>query len=98
MTAEGKVKLKIKKILNDINAYYCMPATAGYGNSGIPDFLVCYRGKFIGIEAKAEGNKPTALQYKHLKEIQDNGGMSLVVNEENVLQLHELLRSIDDGL
>ena len=98
MTAEGKVKLRIKKVLNDINAYYCMPATAGYGNSGVPDFLVCYRGKFIGIEAKAEGNKPTALQYKHLREIQDNGGVSLVVNEENVLQLHELLRSIDDGL
>ena len=97
MTAEGKVKLRIKKILNDINAYYCMPATAGYGNSGIPDFLVCYRGKFIGIEAKAEGNKPTALQYKNLKEIQDNGGVSLVVDEENVSQLHELLRSIDDG-
>lgn len=98
MTAEGKVKLRIKKILNDMNAYYCMPATAGYGNSGVPDFLVCFRGKFIGIEAKTVGNNPTALQYKHLKEIQDNGGVALVVNEDNVSQLHDILRSIEDGI
>lgn len=97
MTAEGKVKLRIKKVLADLNAYYCMPATAGYGNSGVPDFLICFRGKFIAIEAKTIDNKPTALQYKHLREIQEHGGISLVINEDNVSQLHEMLRSIEDG-
>lgn len=96
-TPEGKVKARVKRILVDLNAYYVMPATGGYGNSGAPDFLVCYRGKFIGIECKANGNKPTALQYSNLKAIQDNGGESLVVDETNINQLHSIFRSIDDA-
>ena len=94
-TPESKVKAKVRKVLKELNAYYVMPVTAGYGNSGAPDFIVCYRGKFFGIECKANGNKPTALQYKNLKEIQDCGGEALIVDEANVNQLHEVLRSYD---
>ena len=97
-TPESKVKARVKRILADLNAYYAMPQGTGFGNSGVPDFVVCYRGKFIGIECKAGGNKPTALQYKNLKDIQDCGGMSLVVDESNVNQLHEVIRSIDDAI
>ncbi len=96
MTAEGKVKLRVRKVLDELNAYYIMPATAGYGNSGAPDFVVCYRGKFIGIECKADGRKPTALQYKNLRELGDNGGIAMVVNEDNVGQLMEVFRSYDE--
>jgi hypothetical protein len=31
-----------------------MPIGTGYGNSGVPDFLVCHGGEFLAIEAKAE--------------------------------------------
>lgn len=95
MTPEGKVKTKVRKVLKELNAYYVMPVTAGFGNSGAPDYIVCYRGKFFGIECKAGGNNPTALQYKNLKDIQDCGGVALIVNEDNVNQLHEVLRSHD---
>jgi hypothetical protein len=93
MTPESKVKVKVRKVLKELNAYYVMPVTAGFGNSGAPDYIVCYRGKFFGIECKANGNIPTALQYKNLKEIQDCGGISLIVDETNVDQLHEVLIS-----
>jgi pantoate kinase len=97
-TPESKVKARVKRILADLNAYYVMPMGTGFGNSGAPDFLVCYRAKFIGIECKAGGNKPTALQYKNLKDIQDCGGVALVVDETNISQLHEVLRRIDDAI
>lgn len=97
-TPEGKVKARVKRVLADLNAYYTMPLGTGFGNSGVPDFVVCYRGKFIGIECKANGNKPTALQLKHLKDIQDCGGLALIVDETNINQLHEVLRSIDDEI
>ena len=84
MTPEKKVKEKVKKILNKLNCYYCMPATGGYGASGVPDFIVCYESLFIGIECKANGNKPTALQQKHLRDISISGGQSLVIDETNV--------------
>lgn len=98
MTPEGKVKAGVKKVLKDLNAYYVMPMGTGFGNAGVPDFIVCYRSKFVGIECKAGGNKPTALQYKNLKDIQDCGGVALVVDESNINQLREVLRSIDDEI
>jgi len=84
VTPEKKIKEKVKTILKKLNAYYCMPATGGYGASGVPDILACYKGKFIGIETKANGNKPTALQQKHLRDISITGGVSLVIDETNI--------------
>ena len=86
-TPEVKVKQKVKAVLKNLGAYYVMPVTGGYGNSGAPDFLVCYKGRFIGIECKAGRNKPTALQEKNLREIEDAGGSALVINEENVVDV-----------
>lgn len=94
-TPEAKVKAKVKKILDDRNAYYVMPVTNGYGNSGAPDFLVCYRGKFIGIECKAGRGKVTELQQDNLNRIADNGGSALVINESNIDSLVEEFRKYD---
>ena len=84
LTPERKVKDKVKKVLKELGAYYAMPATGGYGSSGVPDFLVCYRGRFFGLECKANGGKTTALQEKNLEDIRKNGGTALVINESNV--------------
>jgi len=81
----------VKKVLNEIGAYYTMPVTSGYGNSGVPDFLICLRGKFYGIECKANGGKPTALQLKHHDDIRKAGGVALVIDETNVENLRKEL-------
>jgi hypothetical protein len=83
-TPEKKVKIKVRKCLDELGAYYSMPVTSGYGNSGAPDFLVCLEGRFIGIECKANGGKPTPLQEKNLRAIEQAGGSSLVIDETNV--------------
>jgi len=90
-TPEVKVKKQIRKILDDMGVYYAMPIGSGYGNSGVPDFLVCADGRFVGIEAKAGKGKTTALQEAHLSRIRGAGGIALVINETNVDQLKELL-------
>lgn len=90
-TPESKVKRKVNKALKEIGAYYFYPATGGYGRSGVPDVVACYRGRFFGIECKAGGNKPTALQEKNLSEILETGGFSIVVNEDNVDNLLPLM-------
>lgn len=89
MTPEAKVKAKVKKILADMGAYYAMPLGTGFGNSGVPDFLVCFQGAFVGIECKANGNKPTALQLHHMMQIRKAGGRSFVVDETNIDKLRE---------
>lgn len=90
-TPESKVKRKVTKALKEIGAYYFYPATGGFGKSGVPDVVACYRGRFFGIECKAGGNKPTALQAKNLSEIEEAGGFSMVVNEDNVDNLLPLM-------
>lgn len=90
-TPEAKVKAAIRKILDTTKAYYAMPIGSGYGNSGVPDFLVCHNGRFLGIEAKAGKGKTTALQEAHIARIKAAGGEALVVNENNLDQLKELL-------
>jgi pantoate kinase len=83
-TPEVKVKKQIRKLLDEAGAYYAMPIGTGYGNSGVPDFLICHKGRFIAVEAKAGRNKPTALQEMHLQKISDRGGIALVINETNL--------------
>lgn len=92
MTPEAKVKARIKVILKAHKAYYVMPIGTGLGNSGVPDFLVCHDGRFLGIEAKAGRGLPTALQEKNLREIDKAGGWTLVVNEETLE--HNILGSV----
>ena len=94
MTPEAKVKAKVKRILAELGAYYAMPVTGGYGNSGVPDFLVCLRGRFYAIECKANGGKTTALQDKHLADIRGAGGVSLIIHEANVENLRKELQHV----
>ena len=93
-TPEGKVKDKIKKILKAHNIYYAMPHGAGFGNAGVPDFLCCMNGKFLGVEAKANGGKPTGLQSKNLEDIVKSNGHAWVVNEDN-LELFEVFIKVN---
>lgn len=98
LTPERKVKDKVKKVLKELGAYYAMPATGGYGSSGVPDFLVCYQGRFFGLECKANGGKTTALQEKNLEDIRKNDGVAFVVGEHNVGNLRELLIVFVEGI
>ena len=68
-----------------------MPATGGYGKSGVPDIVGCYEGRFFGIECKAGKGKVTALQQKNLNEIDANKGIAVVVNDSNMRNVSDLI-------
>ena len=90
-TPEKKVKDKVVKILKQHGVYYFFPATYGMGRSGVPDVICCIRGKFLAIECKANGNKPTALQEREINAIKQAGGVALVIDENGLQFLDELL-------
>lgn len=83
-TPESKVKQSIKKILLKHHIYYVMPIGSGYGNSGAPDFICNVNGRFLAIEAKAGRGQCTALQEKNLKQINDGGGVGIVIREDSI--------------
>ena len=96
-TPERKVKKLVSKTLTALGAYYFYPVTSGYGTSGVPDIVGCYRGRFFGIECKANGNKPTVLQQINLDKIAATGGIALVIDEKNVASLKELMENTHVG-
>lgn len=94
MTPEAKVKKKVVDVIKKYGAYYFFPATGGYGRSGVPDIVCCYRGVFIAIECKAGNNKPTPLQEAEMDKIKKAQGFVLVVNETNIADVDVLLKDI----
>jgi Holliday junction resolvase len=97
MTPEKKVKTKVVAVLKSFGAYYFYPVTGGYGASGVPDIVGCYKGKFFAIECKAGKGKTTALQEKNIAQIIAQGGIAIVVNEDNIPDVDKLMIEIDMG-
>ena len=93
MTPEGKVKKQIKQILEELDVWFFMPPANGYGRAGIPDFVGCLKGRFIAIEAKAGKGTTTALQDREIQRIKNAGGFVLIVNEANLHNLKDLIKS-----
>jgi len=58
---------------------------------GTPDIIACTpKGRFIGIEVKRPGNKPTKLQRETLQRITDCGGVGMWVRS-----LEELISDLE---
>ena len=95
MTPEAKVKKVVVAQLKALGAYYFYPVTSGYGSSGVPDIVGCYKGAFFGIECKAGKNKPTALQQKNINAINKADGIAFVVNEENMHDIQRILENMN---
>ena len=88
---EKWVKAQVVKMLKELDAYYFYPVASGYMRTGVPDIVACYRGRFLGIECKANGNRTTEIQDRNLVAIKKNGGIAVVIDENNLDQLREML-------
>lgn len=65
--------------------------------SGDPDFMLCCRGRFVGLELKRKGQKPRPLQNFKLGEIVRTGGVALAADPDNWASIKELLTRLDQG-
>ena len=93
-TPEKAVKAKVKAVLESEGVYYFMPPANGFGRSGVPDIVACVNGLFLGIECKANGNKPTALQIREIEAIRRNNGVAVVVDETNWDMVRDMVRRL----
>lgn len=77
MTPEAKVKKEIRDYIDSLPGAFRIPTiTYGYGKSGIPDDVVCYKGLFFAVEIKAPGKHTTPWQDQAIKGIIDAGGIA----------------------
>jgi Holliday junction resolvase len=91
---EKWVKQQVVKLLKEKGVYYFFPVAGGYTSIGVPDVVACINGLFVAIECKAGKNRPTELQYKNLEKIRDNGGLAMLVNENDIESLANRLDTL----
>ena len=92
MTEKDLVE-QIRRYLNSVKDLFFWKEHGGqFGTAGIPDIIVCYKGRFIGFECKQPGRKPTRLQSITLRKIMLAGGLGIVVT--SLYQVKEVIESI----
>ena len=91
---EKWVKQQVVKMLKERHVYYFFPVAGAYTSIAVPDIVACIKGRFVGIECKAGNNRPTELQLRNLEAIRDNGGVALVVNENDLEVLKQRLETL----
>jgi hypothetical protein len=61
--------------------------TAGFGKSGVGDYLLCLRGAFWNVEVKRPGKGPTPIQTRRMNEVRAAGGHAVAGTAEVVIQV-----------
>ena len=75
-TPEALLKARIRTwLVDEKKAYYFAPVQRGLGGSTL-DILCCIKGRFVGIEVKVPGKRPTARQKIVIQAISDAGGVA----------------------
>ena len=77
-TPHNALRKEICEYLSSIGAWHHCASTHGYGRSGVPDILACYRGRFVSIEVKVAPDKPSPWQHREGLAIERAGGLWIV--------------------
>jgi hypothetical protein len=85
VTPEGRIKAKVKKVLEETRCYYFMPVQHGYGAAGL-DFYCILQGPVpFFIETKAPGNKLTPRQETLIERLKGLYAEVFVVHDDITL-------------
>lgn len=89
-TAENAVKKKVKALLDYYGIFHWPASASPYGVAGVPDRLAIVKGRCVGVEVKAPGKKPTALQAEFGRRMQLAGGHWFLIDGDEGLELLKL--------
>lgn len=92
---EADLITTIKKYLATLPETFAWKEHGGqYATAGIPDIVVCHRGRFIALEAKVGKNQPTKLQAVTIEQIRKAGGTAAVVR--SVADVKTIISELED--
>ena len=98
---EAPLTLSITKALRKEGAYVVKQHGGKYGTRGVPDLLVCYEGRFVGLEVKTPErlNAVTPEQKHHIGAILLADGNAKVVTsvKDALVFLDRIDERIDHG-
>ena len=92
--SEAQLIKKIREFLKKQPECFFWKEHGGqYGTTGIPDVIVCYKGRFVAFEAKVGKNTTTKLQDYTIEEIRKAGGIAEVVR--SVEEVERTLQKVE---
>lgn len=94
-TEESKLEQEVEKFMREKRIWQLARFQAQSNQNGLPDRLYLYKGLLLGLELKTDKGSPTALQLMKLNEINNNGGLGLIIRSVN--DVKELIDMIDDA-
>lgn len=65
-----------------------------YVKAGLPDMRITVRGIALEVELKSSTGKPSELQKRNIKQINDSGGFGLILYPEGFEQFKELVKGV----
>ena len=84
MTPEAQLKTEIRRYLESIGAFWSNVQGGPGSKPGDPDMIVCFKGRYVALEAKSPTGLLSPIQTARRNEIRDAGG------------IYEVVRTIDD--
>ena len=88
MLPERQIQRTVGRYLAQRGAWELNTHSMGYQRRGVPDLIACLDGRFLALEVKRPGRKPTPLQARTLARIRLAEGVAGVVHSvEEVLAL-----------
>lgn len=92
---EKQFENKIKSYLKDLpSTWFFKVWGGGFQQAGIPDIIACVNGYFVAIEVKGENGKPSDLQTRNTKLINEANGLAVIVKPSQFEELKFLLNSL----
>ncbi|BDR67226.1 hypothetical protein K144312032_14540 [Clostridium tetani] len=77
---EKQFENKIKDFLKSLSQTWFFKYWAGpMSKAGIPDIIACVNGTFVAIEVKAPNGKPSELQKRNIRLIQECEGLAYIL-------------------
>lgn len=76
-SVEQRIQTSIIKYIKSIGGLPIKQNQIGiYAQAGVPDIIACIKGRFVAIEVKRPGQKPTPIQEAFLASIAKKGGVA----------------------
>lgn len=88
MKPETKFQNKVLSDLKKLDNLWVLK-TQEKTRKGVPDLLLCAKGRFVAIELKSKNKKPDPLQQFELNCIEAARGVSFVAYPENWIEIYK---------
>lgn len=72
---ESLIKKGIKEAIEKCGGFWSVVPEGTYGKQGDPDIIMCYKGWYVGIEAKKPSGKQSPIQKARQDQIEAAGGI-----------------------